>query len=178
MGKNAAGRLTSRRFPVGSQGWKARYDGVHAAERMKGHMKRTCNILLHLLGLGCIAACLGIVVSKGALNIHWSGWIAAGFFAVLSLGILGGWFPWRGQPLRVLVKGVYTMSALALIGFGFRRDDPWRLELWMILVLLAAAILARIIVKIALHLGDDSGDDSEAPAPRPKPPAAGDPFFD
>ena len=48
------------------------------------------------------------------------------FFVVMSVGIVCGWFPWRGQPLRVLVKGFYVMSALALIGFGFAMDDPMR----------------------------------------------------
>jgi len=141
-------------------------------------MKRAYHILLHLLGVVCIAACLGIVISKGALNIHGVGWVAVGYFTLLSLGILYGWFPWRGKPLRVLLKGVYTMSALALIGFGFKLDDPWRPELWMVLAALAAAVVVRIVLKIVFHLRDDNGDDADAPAPGQKPTSAGDPFFD
>lgn len=138
-------------------------------------MKRAYHLLLHLMGLGCIAACLAIVISKGALNIHGVGWGAVAYFVLLSLGILCGWFPWRGKPLRVLVKGVYTMSALALIGFGFKLDDPWRPELWMVLAMPAAAIVVRIVLKVIFHLRDDGGDD-DAPGRKPSP--AGDTLFD
>ena len=68
-------------------------------------MKVAYQILLHVLGVGCIAACIAIVATMGSLDIHWSGWVAVGFFVVLALGILLGWFPWRGKPLLVLVKG-------------------------------------------------------------------------
>lgn len=141
-------------------------------------MKRACQILLHVLGLACIAACLGIVLSKGALNIHGVGWVAVGYFLSLSLGILCGWFPWRGKPVQVLVKGVYTMSALALIGFGFKLDDPWRPELWIVLAVPAAAISLRIILKIVFHLRENGGNDDKACAPDRKLTSAGDSFSD
>lgn len=128
-------------------------------------MKTAYHILMHLLGLGCIAACLAIVGTKGDLDIHWSGWIAVAFFALMSVGIVCGWFPWRGKPLRVLVKGFYVMSALALIGFGFTMNDPMRPQMWMVLALLAAAIVVRIVLRVVLHvrLGDDDGADSLEP---------------
>lgn len=141
-------------------------------------MNRAYHILLHLLGLGCIAACLGIVISRGDLNIHWSGWVAVGYFVFLAIGILCGWFPWRGKPLRVLVKGVYTMSALALIGFGFKIDDPLRPELWMVLAGLVAAIVVRVILKVIFHLRDDRGDSEGEPGSGRTPVSAGDSLFD
>ncbi len=118
-------------------------------------MKIAYHILTHAFGLGCIAACFAIVYSMGALDIHWSGWIGVCYFAMLALGILAGWFPWRGRPLQILVKGVYVMSALALIGFGFRMDDPLRVHLWMVLAALGAAIVLRIILKVVFHLRDE-----------------------
>ncbi|OYW60495.1 MAG: hypothetical protein B7Z40_19935 [Bosea sp. 12-68-7] len=95
-------------------------------------MKLAYHILTHLFGLGCIAACFTIVYSMGEVDIHWSGWIAIALFAMLAVGIVAGIFPWRGKPLRVLIKGVYVMSALALIGFGFSMSDPLRPQLWMV----------------------------------------------
>lgn len=123
-------------------------------------MKTAYHILVHLLGVGCIAACIAIVATMGGLDIHWSGWLAIGFFALLALGIVLGWFPWRGKPLRVVLKGFYTMSAIALIGFGFKMDDPWRPELWMVLAALAAAVIVRIALKVVFHLRDDEEGDA------------------
>lgn len=117
-------------------------------------MKVAYQILLHVLGVGCIAACIAIVATMGSLDIHWSGWVAVGFFVVLALGILLGWFPWRGKPLLVLVKGFYVMSALALVGFGFTMSDPWRPQLWMVLAPVIAAIVARIVIVLMRSRGD------------------------
>lgn len=125
-------------------------------------MKVAYHILTHLLGIACIAACIAIVATMGALDIHWSGWLAVAFFAMLALGILAGWFPWRGRPLRVLVKGFYVMSALALIGFGFTMSDPLRPQLWMVLAGLGVALVIRIILKIVFHLRDE-GEDEPSP---------------
>lgn len=128
-------------------------------------MKVAYHAILHLFGLGCIAACIAIVASMGEVDIHWSGWIAVGFFAMLALGIVCGWFPWRGKPMRIMLKGFYVMSALALIGFGFKLNDPLRAELWMVLAGLGAAIVVRIILKVIFHLRDDDvGDAPSAPA--------------
>jgi hypothetical protein len=129
-------------------------------------MKLAYHILTHLFGVGCVAACIAIVATMGALDIHWSGWVGVGFFAMLVLGILAGWFPWRGRPLQVMVKGFYVMSALALIGFGFAMDDPMRVHLWMVLAALGAAIVLRIILKVIFHLRD------EGEAPKPAAPSA------
>lgn len=117
-------------------------------------MKVAYQILLHVLGVGCIAACIAIVATMGSLDIHWSGWVAVAFFVVLALGILLGWFPWRGKPLLVLVKGFYVMSALALVGFGFTMSDPWRPQLWMVLAPVIAAIVARIVIVLMRSRGD------------------------
>jgi hypothetical protein len=117
-------------------------------------LKVAYQILLHVLGVGCIAACIAIVATMGSLDIHWSGWVAVGFFVVLALGILLGWFPWRGKPLLVLVKGFYVMSALALVGFGFTMSDPWRPQLWMVLAPVIAAIVARIVIVLMRSRGD------------------------
>ncbi len=139
-------------------------------------MKTAYHILVHLLGVGCIAACIAIVATMGSLDIHWSGWLAVGFFVLLALGIVVGWFPWRGKPLRVLVKGFYVMSAIALIGFGFTMNDPMRPQLWMVLVGLAVAVAARIVLKIVFHLRDD--EEGDAPhVTEQKPGAASDPFL-
>lgn len=117
-------------------------------------MKVAYHILMHLLGVGCIAACITIVATMGALDIHWSGWIAVGFFIMLAIGILLGWFPWRGKPVRVMLKGWYVMSALALVGFGFTMSDPWRPQLWMVLAPVAAAIIARVIIVVMRSRAD------------------------
>ena len=117
-------------------------------------MKVAYQILLHVLGFGCIAACIAIVATMGSLDIHWSGWVAVAYFVVLALGILLGWFPWRGKPLLVLVKGFYVMSALALVGFGFTMSDPWRPQLWMVLAPVVAAIVARILIVLMRSRGD------------------------
>jgi hypothetical protein len=122
-------------------------------------MKLGYHIILHLLGIGCIAACLVIVGSKGDIDLYWSGWVAVAFFAMLALGILCGWFPWRGQPLRVLLKGVYVMSALALVGFGFSMDDPARPQLWMVLAPVAAAVVLRIPIRMTLNSRGDTAAD-------------------
>lgn len=112
-------------------------------------MKAAYHVCLHLLGVGCIAACLAIVGTMGDLDIHWSGWIAVAFLGLLAVGIVAGWFPWRGQPLRVLLKGLYVMSALALVGFGFAIDDPLKPSWWMVLGPLVAAVVVRIAIKLA-----------------------------
>lgn len=138
-------------------------------------MKNAYHTLLHLLGLGCIAACLAIVGTKGDLDIHWSGWVAVAFFALMSVGIVCGWFPWRGQPLRMLVKGFYVMSALALIGFGFTMSDPMRPQLWMVLACVGAAIVVRILVRVVLRVW--GGDDDDLPAAVEPTTASSDPFF-
>jgi peptidoglycan/LPS O-acetylase OafA/YrhL len=137
-------------------------------------MKIAYHILTHLFGVGCIAACIAIVATMGALDIHWSGWVGVGFFAMLVLGILAGWFPWRGRPLQVLLKGFYVMSALALIGFGFAMNDPMRVHLWMVLAALGAAIVLRIILKVIFHLRDEG--EAEKPAP-PEPKTTVDSLF-
>lgn len=121
-------------------------------------MKVAYHIILHLLGLACVAACIAIVATMGALDIHWVGWIAVAFLGLLAVGIVLGWFPWRGKPMRVLLKGFYLMSALALIGFGFTKDDPLRPEWWMVLALLAVAIALRIAIRIAMR-GRAGSDD-------------------
>lgn len=139
-------------------------------------MKTVYHILVHLLGVACIAACIAIVATMGSLDIHWSGWLAVAFFGMLALGILAGWFPWRGRPLRVLVKGFYVMSALALIGFGFTMSDPWRPQLWMVLAGLGVALVIRIILKIVFHLRDEGEDEPVPPAPVERK-ASDDPFF-
>jgi hypothetical protein len=117
-------------------------------------LKVAYQILLHVLGVGCIAACIAIVATMGSLDIHWSGWVAVAFCLVLALGILLGWFPWRGKPLLVLVKGFYVMSALALVGFGFTMSDPWRPQLWMVLAPVIAAVVARIVIVLMRSRGD------------------------
>lgn len=118
-------------------------------------MKVAYHILMHLLGVACIAACITIVATMGTLDIHWSGWIAVAFFAMLAVGILLGWFPWRGRPLRVMIKGFYVMSAFALLGFGFTMSDPLRPQLWMVLAPVVAAIIARVVfVLIRSRRGD------------------------
>jgi peptidoglycan/LPS O-acetylase OafA/YrhL len=125
-------------------------------------MKVAYHILMHLLGVGCIAACITIVATMGALDIHWSGWIAVGFFIMLAIGILLGWFPWRGKPMRVMLKGWYVMSALALVGFGFTMSDPWRPQLWMVLAPVAAAIIARVIIVVMRSRAGDARTTDEA----------------
>jgi hypothetical protein len=108
-------------------------------------LKVAYHILMNLLGVGCIAACITIVATMGALDIHWSGWIAVAFFAMLAVGLAMGWFPWRGRPLRMMLKGLYVMSALALVGFGFTMSDPLRPQLWLVLTPVAAAIVGRVV---------------------------------
>jgi peptidoglycan/LPS O-acetylase OafA/YrhL len=125
-------------------------------------LKAAYHILMHLLGVGCIAACIAIVATLGSLDIHWSGWIAVAFFLMLAVGILLGWFPWRGRPLRVMIKGFYVMSALALLGFGFTMSDPSRPQLWMVLAPVVVAIAARIIIKIVRRSRGDTAAPNEA----------------
>jgi peptidoglycan/LPS O-acetylase OafA/YrhL len=134
-------------------------------------LKTAYHIILHLLGLSCVAACIAIVATMGALDIHWAGWIAVGFLGLLAVGIVVGWFPWREKPLRVMIKGFYVMSALALIGFGFAMDDPLKPEWWMVLAPLAAAIVLRAVLKVVFHLRDD-GDEDRPPAPAAGPESA------
>lgn len=119
-----------------------------------GALKPLYHIVLHLLGLGCVAACIAIVGTMGALDIHWTGWVAVAFLGLLSIGIVLGWFPWRGKPLRVLLKGFYLMSALALIGFGFTMDDPLKPEWWTVLAPLAAAIVLRVAIRLLMRTRD------------------------
>ena len=130
-------------------------------------MKAAYHTLVHLLGLGCVAACLAIVGTMGELDIHWAGWIAVGLLGVLAVGIVAGWFPWSGKPLRMLIKGVYVMSAIALIGFGFSMRDPARPQLWMVLVPLAAAMVLRLIVRSVMQ---SRRVVSRAARPLPLPP--------
>jgi peptidoglycan/LPS O-acetylase OafA/YrhL len=130
-------------------------------------LKAAYHTLVHLLGLGCVAACLAIVGTMGALDIHWAGWIAVGLLGLLAVGIVAGWFPWSGKPLRMLIKGVYVMSAIALIGFGFSIKDPMRPQLWMVLVPLAAAIVLRLLVRGVMR---GQGEANKAPRALPKPP--------
>jgi peptidoglycan/LPS O-acetylase OafA/YrhL len=125
-------------------------------------LKVVYHIVLHLLGLGCVAACIAIVGTMGALDIHWTGWVAVAFLGLLAIGIVVGWFPWRGKPLRVLLKGFYVMSAVALIGFGFSMQDPMRPQLWMVLAPLAAAIVVRVAIRVAKR---GRGGGGERPAP-------------
>jgi hypothetical protein len=138
-------------------------------------MKTAYHILMHLMGVACIAACIAIVATLGSLDLHWAGWLAVAFFALMALGIVTGWFPWRGAPLRVMIKGFYVMSALALIGFGFSMTDPFRPQLWMILAALAAAIALRMVIRVVMH---GRGDEPPiAPEPPPRRAPADDPFF-
>ena len=137
-------------------------------------MKVVYHVVLHLLGLGCVAACIAIVGTMGALDIHWTGWVAVAFLGLLSIGIVLGWFPWRGKPLRVLLKGFYVMSAVALIGFGFSMQDPMRPQLWMVLAPLAAAIVVRVVIRVAKRGRSD--DEKTNPAPLPIPGRADDSF--
>ena len=135
-------------------------------------MKTAYHLVLHSLGIGCIAACIAIVATMGALDIHWSGWLSVAFFAVLAIGIAVGWFPWRGKPLRVMIKGFYVMSALALFGFGFSMKDPLRPELWMVLLPVAAAVILRIFIKIVTK-----GRNAPTVEIVPRRASADDPFF-
>lgn len=144
-------------------------------------MKTVYHVLMHLAGLGCVAACVAIVATLGALNIHWSGWIAIAYFVLLMTGILAGWFPWRGRPLQLLIKGVYVMSAFALIGFGFSMKDPARPQLWMVLAGLGAVLVLRLLFKsLWPRPRTEKTHERQATAGESGPPAAPvrDPFFD
>lgn len=143
-------------------------------------MKVLYHIVLNLLGLGCVAACIAIAGTMGALDIHWVGWFALAFLGLLAVGIVLGWFPWRGKPLRMLLKGFYLMSALALIGFGFAMDDPLKPEWWMVLAPLGIAIVARVAIRFATRRRDrDVGAPAAVPAETVSGRAsANDPFFD
>lgn len=123
---------------------------MRAAGREPG-LKTAYHVVMNLLGAGCIASCIAIVVSLGQLDIHWSGWVAVAFFAALTVGIMMGWFPWRGKPLRVMLKGFYVMSALALVGFGFKLSDPMRPPLWLVLTPVAAAMIGRAVYNGVTH---------------------------
>jgi peptidoglycan/LPS O-acetylase OafA/YrhL len=136
-------------------------------------LKVAYHVILHLLGLGCVAACIAIVGTMGALDIHWTGWVAVAFLGLLAIGIVVGWFPWRGKPLRVLLKGFYLMSAVALIGFGFSMQDPMRPHLWMVVVPLALAIAARAVIRIAIS-GRGDGNNPKSALPQ-VPQKRGDP---
>ena len=137
-----------------------------AREGITSVMKLAYHILTHVFGLGCIVACIAIVYLMGATDIHWSGWIAIGYFAMLAMGIVVGWFPWRGRPLQIMIKGLYVMSAVALIGFGFSMTDPLRPQLWMVGAVLGGAIVLRIIWKLATRgQNDRSAPEAQAPAP-------------
>ena len=143
-------------------------------------MKVVYHIVLHLLGLGFVAACIAIVGTMGALDIHWVGWFAVAFLGLLAVGIVLGWFPWRGKPLRMLLKGFYLMSALALIGFGFAMDDPLKPEWWMVLAPLGIAIVLRVAIRIATrgrdrHVESPAAVQAEAASRRA---SATDPFVD
>lgn len=138
-------------------------------------MKVAYHVILHLLGLGCVAACIAIVGTMGALDIHWTGWVAVAFLGLLAMGIVVGWFPWRGKPLRVLLKGFYVMSAVALIGFGFSMQDPMRPQLWMVLVPLAVAIVVRVAVRLVTR--GRSANANAAPAPLKQSPSKTDDAF-
>ena len=54
--------------------------GRTAARRERARaLKVAYHVILHLLGVGCVAACIAIVATMGALDIHWTGWIAVAF---------------------------------------------------------------------------------------------------
>jgi hypothetical protein len=140
----------------------AKGEPVHESDMgRRRDLKVAYHTLLHILGVGCIAACIAIVATMGALDIHWSGWVAVAFFAMLALGILIGWFPWRGKPMRVMLKGFYAMSALALLGFGFTLSDPMRPPLWMVLGPVALAMVARLAINIVMRAR--AGEKAEPP---------------
>jgi len=141
-------------------------------------LKVAYHVILNLLGLGCVAACIAIVGTMGALDIHWTGWVAVAFLGLLALGIVVGWFPWRGKPLRVLLKGFYVMSAVALIGFGFSMQDPMRPQLWMVLVPLAVAIVVRVAIRVVMRQRGGNRDSLPAPPPASLRATVDDPFFD
>lgn len=114
-------------------------------------MKTAYHVVMNLLGAGCVLSCIVIVASLGALDLYGSGWVAVVFFATLTLGIVMGWFPWRGKPFLVLLKGLYVMSALALTGFGFQMNDPWQPPLWLVLTPVAAAMIGRAVYNGVTH---------------------------
>jgi hypothetical protein len=114
-------------------------------------MKIAWTLLLHLVGLACIAADIVIVATVGSLDIHWSGWLAVGFFGVLAMGVATGWVRIRKRPLTIIALGVYVMSAIALLGFGFSINDPLRPSLVFIATPLLIAVFVRLIYKIVTH---------------------------
>lgn len=119
-------------------------------------MKLAWTLLLHLLGLACIAADIAVIATMGQfasfvpgwLPLNWMGWLAVGFFWMLALGVATCWLRILRQPVLLIMIGFYVMGALALIGFGFSTD------LTRPSLLVAAGPLAlAIVLRIAFSTG-------------------------
>lgn len=107
-------------------------------------------ILLHLLGLGCIAADIAIIATLGQHDLSWTGWLAVGFYWALAVGLAMGWQRIVGQPLKLIVLGFYVMATLMLLGLGFSTAmaPP---TLLLAFAPLATALVGRIILDIVTH---------------------------
>lgn len=109
-------------------------------------------ILLHLLGLGCIAADIAIIATLGqaAIDLSWTGWLAVGFYWMLAVGLAMGWQRIVGQPLKLIILGFYVMATLMLLGLGFSvaMGQP---TLLLAFAPLATALIGRILLDIITH---------------------------
>ncbi|MDP3494960.1 MAG: hypothetical protein Q8R82_17745 [Hyphomonadaceae bacterium] len=110
-------------------------------------MKLAWAILLHLMGIGCIAADIAIIATLGRYDLAWTGWLAVGFYWMLALGLAMGWQRLIGRPLSVIVLGFYVMATLMLLGLGFS-PNMGQPTLLLAFAPLATALLGRIILDI------------------------------
>jgi hypothetical protein len=109
-------------------------------------------IILHLLGVGCIAADIAIIATLGVqdLDLSWTGWVGVVFLWWLAVGVAMGWKRFIGRPLRLIILGFYIMATLMLLGIGFSADmgQP---TLLLGFAPLATALIGRIILDIVTH---------------------------
>jgi hypothetical protein len=126
-------------------------------------MKPGWYILLHLLGLGCIAADIAIIATLGQADLSWVGWVAIGFYWWLGVGVAFGWLRFVGQPLSLIILGVYVMATLLLLGIGFspQLSSP---SLLLAFAPLATALIGRIILDIVAHRRKPKAQVPVAPA--------------
>lgn len=127
-------------------------------------MKLAWAILLHLTGVGCIAADIAIIATLGQYDHSWAGWVGLGFYWMLALGLAMGWQRLVRRPLSVIILGFYVMASLMLLGLGFspKLGQP---TLLLAFAPLATALLGRIILDI---MASRKAGLANKPAPPPK----------
>lgn len=134
-------------------------------------MKPGWYIIFHLLGLGCIAADIAIIATLGQMNLAWTGWVAVGFYWWVAVGVAMGWKRFVGQPVTLMIFGLYVMATLALLGMAFAPSLSAP-SLLLAFAPLATALIGRIVLDIIAHRKRVA-----APTPPPQPRTTHDTLF-